>query len=169
MIYYKELLVTSPLPGVAKAQIFSLANRLQQDISERISPTCRAALGDARCNVNVDNFTVSGVVTDVIDNQQFVDDNRVEMSNTFNQGLLTWTSGHNAQTYIAVKQFTQDGLFIFYEPSAQIIAVGDAYSVYRGCDKTVVTCKNVFDNVINFRGEPHLPGVDQVFKFGGQD
>ncbi|MEE9451185.1 MAG: phage BR0599 family protein [Gammaproteobacteria bacterium] len=46
--------------------------------------------------------------------------------------------------------------------------MGDAYSVYRGCNKTLGTCRDVFGNVVNFRGEPHLPGVDQIFKFGGQ-
>ncbi len=32
----------------------------------------------------------------------------------------------------------------------------------KHCDKTLSTCKGTFNNVINYRGEPHLPGNDQV-------
>jgi uncharacterized phage protein (TIGR02218 family) len=35
------------------------------------------------------------------------------------------------------------------------------------CDKTLSTCKNTFNNLINYRGEPHLPGNDKVNEVGG--
>ena len=30
------------------------------------------------------------------------------------------------------------------------------------CDKSLVTCKKVFNNIINFRGEPHIPESDKL-------
>ncbi len=38
------------------------------------------------------------------------------------------------------------------------IQVGDRLKIYRGCDKFLSTCITPFDNAINFRGEPFVPG-----------
>jgi uncharacterized phage protein (TIGR02218 family) len=35
-------------------------------------------------------------------------------------------------------------------------AVGQTIELYRGCDRTIPTCRDVFDNVVNFVGAPHL-------------
>jgi uncharacterized phage protein (TIGR02218 family) len=37
--------------------------------------------------------------------------------------------------------------------------VGDGFTVTAGCDKSVKTCKAKFDNEVNFRGFPHVPGI----------
>ena len=34
-----------------------------------------------------------------------------------------------------------------------------------GCDKTFATCKAKFDNALNFRGFPHLPGNDAAYAY----
>jgi hypothetical protein len=42
--------------------------------------------------------------------------------------------------------------------------VGDAFVATRGCDRQFSTCRDVFNNVKNFRGEPPhlLPGEDKI-------
>lgn len=48
------------------------------------------------------------------------------------------------------------------------IAAGDSYAVTPGCRRRFEEdCKAKFNNVINFRGEPHLPGTDKMLKAGG--
>ena len=47
------------------------------------------------------------------------------------------------------------------------IKAGDLLEVHAGCDKRFVTCRNKFSNVENFRGEPHLPGVDAILDYPG--
>jgi uncharacterized phage protein (TIGR02218 family) len=42
------------------------------------------------------------------------------------------------------------------------VQVGDKLSIYAGCDKRRETCFTKFNNVINFRGEPDLPGLDAI-------
>jgi uncharacterized phage protein (TIGR02218 family) len=42
------------------------------------------------------------------------------------------------------------------------IASGDTLTVAAGCDKRFVTCRARFNNVINFRGFPQIPGNDFV-------
>ncbi|MDE5056044.1 phage BR0599 family protein [Wolbachia endosymbiont of Drosophila bicornuta] len=32
------------------------------------------------------------------------------------------------------------------------------YSILAGCDKTFPTCRSKFNNTVNFRGEPYIPG-----------
>ena len=34
------------------------------------------------------------------------------------------------------------------------VQVGDTYSTHRGCDQTKETCKDVFNNLDNYRGFP---------------
>ena len=36
------------------------------------------------------------------------------------------------------------------------------------CDKTPETCHARFGNILNFRGEPHIPGNDKVFSYPTQ-
>ena len=39
---------------------------------------------------------------------------------------------------------------------------GNTVRVTAGCDKSLATCRDVFANVINFQGEPHVPGIDAL-------
>ena len=48
------------------------------------------------------------------------------------------------------------------------IAPGDAYKLYPGCGKRALEdCRNRYNNILNFRGEPHLPGVAKLMEVGG--
>jgi hypothetical protein len=38
-----------------------------------------------------------------------------------------------------------------------------------GCDRQLSTCRDRFDNVANFRGFPHIPGIDFVLKYPRDD
>jgi hypothetical protein len=31
-----------------------------------------------------------------------------------------------------------------------------------GCDKSLETCRDRYDNLVNFRGEPHIPSKSEV-------
>ena len=50
-----------------------------------------------------------------------------------------------------------------YEPMPSTIQTGDTGFIYQGCDKRYETCSTVFDNAINFRGFPHLPGLTELY------
>jgi len=42
------------------------------------------------------------------------------------------------------------------------LAAGDAVLVTVGCDKAFSTCRDRFANAANFRGFPHMPGIDRI-------
>ena len=58
------------------------------------------------------------------------------------------------------------GTFTLQLPMPKNIVTGNSFRAIRGCDRRFDTCKNVFNNVNNFRGYPHLPGLDEMLKSG---
>jgi uncharacterized phage protein (TIGR02218 family) len=145
------------------AELRGLAQAMQQVIGEVYSPSCRANLGDTRCGVNLAPLTVAGTVTGgIVGRSVFADTARTEALGWFDGGLLTWTSGANAGRTMEVKLWTLAGtLFTLALPMVGTIAVGDAYTVYPGCQKRVYTdCRDKFNNIVNFRGEPFVPGEE---------
>lgn len=91
----------------------------------------------------------------------------------FDFGALVWESGLNAGHSSQVKSATVPAFELLLQtPFA--INPGDAFRVSAGCDKTRATCRDRFriagsrdfalGNVVNFRGEPDLPGRDVIFR-----
>jgi uncharacterized phage protein (TIGR02218 family) len=52
-----------------------------------------------------------------------------------------------------------------WQAMPQPIATGDTFTVTAGCDKRFDTCHDRFNNVVNFRGFPHIPGNDFVVRY----
>lgn len=114
-----------------------------------------------------DSFTRHGDVVDVVDNQSFyvsVTDSRA-VDDWFNGGALIIEDGANAGAVREIKDWTQaTGLVELYLPMPFTIYPGQKVRLYPGCDKRLTTCVSRFDNVLNFRGEPFVPGQDEVSK-----
>lgn len=84
----------------------------------------------------------------------------------FDLGVLRWLTGNNAGKNCEVSSWTQtDGVVTLFLPLYYDIQVGDTFEVFPGCNKRVSTCNDKFDNVINFRGEPYVPGQDAYFSY----
>lgn len=144
--------------GRVVVELRGFKHRLGKTIGATVQATCDADLGDARCKVALAPFTVTGSVTAVTDAQQFADSTRAEATAYFDGGELTWTSGQNAGRAMEVKRFTAGGAFVLFLPMAYPISVGDAYSLTPGCNKTLADCASKYNNVVNFRGFPFVPG-----------
>jgi len=56
-------------------------------------------------------------------------------------------------------------IFAPWQAAAQPIAAGDTFTVTAGCDKRFATCNGRFNNAVNFRGFPHIPGNDFVIRY----
>ena len=54
--------------------------------------------------------------------------------------------------------------FDLWQRAPQPIIVGDTFRVTAGCDKTHGTCRKKFENALNFRGFPHMPGNDFIIR-----
>ena len=58
-------------------------------------------------------------------------------------------------------------LLTLREPPHWVPAAGDLVELHEGCDKAFATCRARFANAVNFRGEPHLPGMDLLTRYPG--
>ena len=76
----------------------------------------------------------------------------------------TFVSGANAGAINEVLLHDQQNIRLFV-PMPRPITVGDQITPLTGCDEIPETCKAKFGNILNFRGEPHIPGNDKVFSY----
>jgi hypothetical protein len=110
----------------------------------------------------------SGMVVDVSDRTTFtasIDEPRA-IDGWFAGGVLTWESGANAGRAIVVRAWTQaTGELELLLPMGYAIEPGDTFRIHPGCDKRLDTCIDRFANVLNFRGEPYVPGQDALMSY----
>jgi hypothetical protein len=80
----------------------------------------------------------------------------------YDGGLLVWETGPNAGRSQEIKSWAAGVLNLFQRPTS-IPQVGDRFTIHPGCDKTRSTCSTKFSNILNFRGEPDVPGQDKYY------
>jgi uncharacterized phage protein (TIGR02218 family) len=152
------------------AELRGLAHALQQISGRTYQRLCDADVGDARCGVNLNTaeFKGSGTVDAVSDDRILtVSGLGAFEANWFRFGKLTWTSGNNSGLIGEVKAHSKGASVVLslWQRAPKAVQVGDTFEVTAGCDKTFETCKAKFDNVVNFRGFPHMPGNDRAFSY----
>ena len=147
--------------GQFVAEVRGLAQKLQQNIGELFSPTCRAVFGDARCKVNLASFTFAGTVNTVTSRQVFLSTALTHAAGYFSGGEVQWLTGANAGRRMEIKEFSNTQITLAL-PMPHSVAVGDTFNAIAGCDKTIATCIAKFNNAVNFRGEPYVPGMDKM-------
>lgn len=131
---------------------------------ENWSSTCRADLGDARCTVDIDALKHTGTVSAVTSQFTFEDNTLTAADDDFALGLVHWLTGDNAGLAFEVKgNVSADDTVTLFTPAPFTIQVGDTFDLFPGCDKSLSTCRDVYDNVINFQGEPFIPNEKMQF------
>jgi len=146
------------------AEVRGLSDALSVSMGELYSPTCRVKrLGDARCGVALAAYTRSYTVAAVLDARRFTHSGAAEADGYFRYGTIKFTSGVNVGMEAVVKSYS-GGVFEMVETMPAAVVSGAAFTAIRGCDRQFSTCRDVFNNVTNFRGEPPalLPGVDRL-------
>lgn len=152
--------------GTFTVEIRGPLHRLAEETGRVFSPRCDADLGDARCGIDISEpeWKGNGLVTAAQSAASVIASGLDTFAvGWFSGGRLTWTSGANEGLSVEVKSHATepDGTwFNLWQPSAYAIAVGDAFEVTAGCDKRFATCRARFNNAVNFRGFPHIPGND---------
>jgi uncharacterized phage protein (TIGR02218 family) len=157
------------------AEVRSLAHVLGQTVGRTFQATCDAALGDARCGVDLEApaFKGTGTVIDLLRDRAFTASGLGGFeAGWFTFGTIEWTSGANAgrRTEVLGHDVT-DGIAVLtlLEAPVRTIAEGDAFTIRAGCDKRMETCGVKFANTANFRGFPHIPGQDAVLRYATKD
>ena len=159
--------------GAYRIEVRGLTQVLQQNIIRTAGETCDVErFGDARCKFDVAARTVTGTVTSVTSRRRF----NATLSTLvpaasagyFNLGELAMTSGANEGF---TKQVMNDavgstlGNIELWERMPNDVQIGDTFTMTPGCNRLYPTCKDVHDNLLNFRGPAFFaPGMDQIIR-----
>ena len=150
----------------ARIELRSLTQLLSVPIGRIYTPECNASLGDARCTVATSStsYTKTGTVSAITDNRIFTvsGDAAGQDDNFFNYGKITFASGDNSGITIQIEDYTTLNVVTLYESAPYTLSTGVTFSAVAGCDRRFETCKTRFDNKDNFRGFPHIPGMDKA-------
>lgn len=157
------------------AEMRSLAHLLDQQTGRVFQATCDAAVGDARCGVNLASpaFSGNGAVLAVEGDRTIVASGLPGFAaGLFGLGRLEWTGGANGGRRAEVARHQVSGgtvRVILAEAPIRPVVPGDLFIVRAGCDKRLETCRDRFANVLRFRGFPHIPGQDAVLRYATRD
>ncbi len=145
-------------------ELVSYAMRLRNALGGVDSRTCRATFGlraDTQLGCGVDtaplwrNGTVDGIGAE--DRRVFADSALDPGPHPLAPGRLQWQSGDNvSQRHYQIERHA-DGTFELMEPLPFPVQAGDTFRVRPDCDKTFESCRDRWDNMLNFKGEPFIP------------
>lgn len=144
-----------------RASLVSKTRELQQAKGRVFSERCDAEVGDARCAVVLaDGFTSSGDVVEIASDGFRVTGLAARADGFFSAGVLTWTSGPRSGRKARIRAHRKELSNVWLYPlldSVPAVEVGETFTITAGCDKTFATCRERFDNRLNFRGMVALP------------
>lgn len=154
----------------ARIEFRSLTQLLVTPVGRIYTPECDASLGDAwggppRCKVALAPYTKAGTVAAVTDRKQFTIAGAAsgQAGDYYNYGKITFSTGANAGISMQVEDYNGTNQMItLFEPMPFTVAAADAFTLIAGCDRRWETCKTRFSNKDNFRGFPHIPGLDKA-------
>ena len=151
-------------------EIRGLATSLDEERGRRYQAACSADLGDARCGVALASPAFTGGATvAAADGLTLTSTGLAAYADGwFTGGEIAFTSGANAGARAEVKLHRLAGgtaSLSLWPGLAGPLQGGDAFTVSAGCDKAFATCKAKFQNQLNFRGFPHIPGPDAIFTY----
>ena len=148
------------------AEIRGLSQKLNANIGKYYSPTCRTNFGGSQCKINLSKYQKHGVVVSLIQGKSFVIDKLIFENDWYLYGLIKFITGQNKDLSLEIKEIHENIISLMLEFPYQI-NVGDEFIITPGCDKQFSTCCERYNNAVNFRGEPTLPGMDEILKTSG--
>ncbi|WP_321397401.1 DUF2163 domain-containing protein [Emcibacter sp.] len=147
-------------------EIRGLMQKLQQTIGQQYSPECRVDLGSEQCHVDLLKYSRTGAVAEVAGLASFTSLDIAEEDGWFDYGILWWISGANAGRKVEISSYVS-GEFSLGQAMPKAIGTGDLFKVQAGCNKRQSSCREKFQNILNFGGEPMVPGSDSLYYYPG--
>lgn len=157
--------------GGFKAELRGLTEKLNQPQGRVYQTPCAAVLGDGECRVDV---TAPGYASERsverVARGKFLEFDAFDgfEDRWFEQGRLVVLSGACQGDVRVIKndRLTATRRRVeLWEALRGGLAEGDLVRLEAGCDKRAETCRLKFDNLLNFRGFPHVPGEDWLMAY----
>jgi uncharacterized phage protein (TIGR02218 family) len=117
--------------------------------------SCTHVFGDAMCLFNRSSLAAtfpaaSGSTTTVIQGTPTT-------TTPYAQGTIIAVTGGNAGYSRTISNFVSGAAVTVKLAFLSPVAVGDQFQLLPGCDRTLATCTNVFNNAVHFGGFPYIP------------
>lgn len=139
-------------------KVKSLLNLLSvQQMPRRLyQAACTHVFGDAMCTFN--RASLAAAVTAGSGSNQAVIVTGLSPSppKLFDQGTIVCLTGANAGQSRTITQLSSGAVYLL-KAWLYPVVVGDSFQLLPGCDHTVATCQNTFNNLIHFGGFPYIP------------
>lgn len=152
--------------GAFEVDLRSLVDLLNRPRGRVFSRSCGAILGDRSCGVDLNTPAFRSEVTlvAVSGTAELVVAGAVEYADGwFAAGECCVLEGPGAGLAVGIREDRRiEGgrrLRIWREP-CPALAHAARLRLSAGCDKRAMTCREKFQNFMNFRGFPHIPGED---------
>lgn len=149
------------------AEVRSLASLLNQAAGRWYTGSCDATLGDSRCRVNLAPFTATVTVSSREGNLVTLSGLPNDTEDFYGAGKLTILSGDFLGLVFDLSAHSPGGrVKLRSTPTrTEVLTAGDTVQIVAGCRKAFSVCRDKFNNVLNFRGFPHIPGDDYLVRY----
>lgn len=153
--------------GQYTSEIRGMLEPLQKLTGRYYVIECDASLGDKRCGIDIEALAFDAVSTGgTIDKVTIA--SAPHDDGYYAGGRIDFKSGAHENVSIEIKDDATIGgvrTLTLWLPLATPMAAGEDMRIYPGCDKRKATCQSRFNNFINFRGFPDIPGADSVLTY----
>lgn len=152
--------------GAFTAELRGLSEALNQPQGRIYHPRCSAVLGDGQCraDLSLPGYAVTIAVEQVAGDRVFRFADLAGFDDRwFERGRLVVQDGAAAGLVGVVKNDrlgTEGREVELWQALGAPVAPGDLVRIEAGCDRLADTCRLKFNNFMNFRGFPHIPGED---------
>ncbi len=145
------------------ADLLGAAAHLEDPVCPATSAECRAQFGDKSCRIDLAGRTITATIVASAGGALTLDQT---LDDRFILGRLRYMSGANCGLTSVI--LAVDGAVLEVRDLPRVaVEAGCRIELREGCDKRFETCTSRFNNAINFRGEPHLPGNDLLTRYPG--
>lgn len=151
--------------GTWKFQLLSWKNLLKQNVQIATSQTCRVkVLGDWQCKLDMTGRSHTVQASALSADGLTITTNDTQAAGYYVYGIALGQSGQNLNIQRQIAS-NSAGSIVLREPFPFSINDGDSLILTQGCDRNFSTCE-ALGNVINFHGEPFIPGNDNALQIG---
>jgi uncharacterized phage protein (TIGR02218 family) len=124
---------------------------------------CSHNFCDTNCTLNATSFT-TGYTVGTGASAAFIPWSGTAPADAalYANGVIVFTSGVCAGQSRTIMNGDAAGLNLAY-PLYEVPSAGDAFTAQQGCDKTLSTCKNIYNNLQHRRAYDFVPPPDTTF------
>jgi len=149
-----------------EAELRGLTQPLNLPLGRVYQRPCAAVLGDGKCRFDLDlsGFSETLAAALIEERRVFRFDALAQYDEDwFQHGRLSVESGAAQGLFGVIKRDRMEEgqrVIELWHPLRADVQPGDMFRIDAGCDKRFATCREKFDNLLNYRGFPDIPGDD---------